>query len=79
MGPTYAGTLGPIAFVTMLARGIINGSSADHVLLAAVVCLVAFAGIGYITGRVADQIVLESVKRRFDVELNQQQTEQKPA
>ena len=69
MGPSYAGILGPIAFVAMLARGLIEGSSANSVLISASVCLVTFAAIGYVTGRLADQIVLESVKQRFDKEM----------
>ena len=66
MGPSYAGILGPIAFLAMLIRGVIGGSSANSVLVASAVSLIAFAAIGYVTGCLADQIVLESVKQRFD-------------
>jgi hypothetical protein len=69
MGSSYAGILGPIAFVSMLARGIVGGSSTDSVLLSSTVCLIAFAAIGYVIGRLADQTVLESVKQRFDREI----------
>jgi hypothetical protein len=77
MGPSYAGILGPIAFVTMLARGLISGSSTDHSLFLAIVYLVAFAALGFITGTIADRVVLESVKQRFDHELSNQRTDQK--
>ena len=53
----------------MLARGVIGGSSADSVLISSAVSLIAFAAIGYVIGRMADQIVLESVKQRIDREL----------
>ena len=69
MGPSYAGMLAPIAFVTMLARGLISGSSPEGVLLSSVVSLITFAAIGYVTGTLADHVVLESVKQRFSYEL----------
>ena len=70
MGSSYAGILGPIAFVSMLTRGVIGGSSADSVLLSSAVSLIAFASIGYIIGRLAEQVVLESVKQRIDREIH---------
>lgn len=75
MGSSYAGILGPLAFVTVLLRGVVHGSSADSVLVSALVALVIFAVIGYALGIMADRAVLESVRQRFDHELNQQRTE----
>ena len=75
MGPSYAGILGPIAFVTMLARGLLAGSGAEGVLLPALGSLFLFAGIGYICGKLAEQVVLESVKRRFDEEMEQRRSD----
>jgi hypothetical protein len=75
MGPSYAGILGPIAFLAMLIRGVMGGSSANSVLVSSMVSLFAFAAIGYVTGRLADQIVLESVKYRFDRELKAHEKE----
>ena len=69
MGPSYAGILGPIAFVSMIVRGLVSGSSASNVLINSSVCLLIFAAIGYVAGRIADQIVLESVKLQFGNEL----------
>lgn len=69
MGPSYAGILGPIAFVSILIRGVIGGSSANGVLISSAMGLILFAAIGYVIGRLADQIVLESVKQRFDREM----------
>lgn len=69
MGRTYAGILGPLAFTTILARSAFDTSSVEATMLLATVCLFAFAGIGYLVGRVADSIVLEAVKANFDREL----------
>lgn len=72
MGRSYAGILGPVAFVTMLARGLLAGSGADGVIWAALGCLFLFAGIGYLCGQLAENVVLDSVKQRFHEELEQQ-------
>ena len=76
MGPSYAGILGPIAFTTVLARGLLTGSSADALLIPAFVSLIAFAAIGYVAGSLADRVVLESVKQKFDLELSNQRAEE---
>jgi hypothetical protein len=47
----------------------LGGSSANNVLTSASISLITFAAIGYVTGRLADQVVLESVKQRFDQEM----------
>jgi hypothetical protein len=69
MGPSYAGILGPIAFVTTLVRGVIGGGGADQALVSSAIHLLAFAAIGYVLGRVAEYVVLESVRQRFDRDL----------
>ncbi|HEU0067733.1 MAG TPA: hypothetical protein VFQ26_00545 [Nitrospiraceae bacterium] len=69
MGRTYAGILGPLAFTTILARGVFNGSGAESTLILATTCLFAFAGVGYVVGQIADSIVLEAVKFQFNAEL----------
>ena len=69
MGRTYAGILGLLAFTTVLARSVIDASSVESTMMLATVCLFLFAGVGYLAGRVADSIVLEAVKTKFDKEL----------
>ena len=69
MGRMYAGILGPLAFTTILARSVIGTSSVESTMMLATVCLFLFAGIGYVAGQVADSIVLEAVKAKFDKEL----------
>lgn len=73
MGATYAGILGSIAFVVVLVRGAIHGSSAENVLVVGIGCLMAFAAAGYVAGRVAEQVVIESVTHRFSDELKNQE------
>lgn len=73
MGRTYAGILGSLAFTTMLARGVIDRSGAEATLILATISLFAFAGLGYVVGQIADSIVLEAVKFRFNAELQARQ------
>lgn len=69
MGHTYAGILGPLAFLIVMARSLFGGGGTESTLLLACVCLFVFAGIGYIVGRIADNIVFEAVQVKFDEEL----------
>ena len=69
MGRTYAGILGPLAFATVLFRGLILFHSADSTLKLAMFSLFAFAIMGFIIGEVAKATVLESVRVRFDIEM----------
>ena len=59
---TYAGILGPLAFLTAITRGVIHGGSTVSILLTAWCCLLAFSAIGYVLGWVAGQIVADSVR-----------------
>lgn len=71
MGPSYAGILGPLAFTLVLLRGMIDGSSPDGILSTAAASLAVFAAIGYVAGRVADQVLWDSVKKRLSDEMQQ--------
>ena len=73
MGQTYAGILGPLAFITILTRSVINNSSVESTMMIATVCLFLFAAIGFLVGQVADSIVLEAGKTNFDRDLAAQQ------
>jgi hypothetical protein len=69
MGRTYAGILGPLAFATVLFRGLILVDSPAPTLKLAMVCLFAFAIVGFVIGSVASATVLESVKTRIANEI----------
>jgi hypothetical protein len=58
----YAGILGPLAFLTSLARGAIRGGGEEGVLWTAWAALLAFAAVGYVVGWVAERIVEDSVR-----------------
>lgn len=73
MGRTYAGILGSIAFVTVLTRGLIDGSDAESTLRMAIFGLAAFSLLGYVVGQIANSVVLESVKKRFDEHLRERE------
>lgn len=79
MGPSYAGVLGPLAFVLVVMRGLIDGSSTESVLCMAAACLLIFAAAGYIAGRFADQVVWESVRKQFNDEMQAQESQAKAA
>jgi hypothetical protein len=65
----YAGILGPLAFLTSLARGIVHGGSSQTVLETAWCCLLGFAAAGYVIGRLAEWTIIESVHGRLAAEL----------
>ena len=65
----YAGILGPLAFLTCLARGLIHGGGTETVLLTAWCSLLVFAAIGGVIGWVAERIVEDSVRGRISAEL----------
>jgi hypothetical protein len=65
----YAGILGPLAFLTSLARGALHGGSTQSVLWTAWCSLLVFAAVGYLVGWVAGMTVEESVRGRISAEL----------
>ena len=65
MGRAYAGTLGPLAFACVIARGVVAGSGIEQTLATASAALFVFAAIGYLVGQVAEFLVNESVRRQF--------------
>lgn len=69
MGRAYAGTLGPLACGTILARSLVQGGGVEATILAAIGGLFAFALIGYIAGQLADMFVRESVRTQFQAAL----------
>ena len=68
VGRTYAGVLGPLAFFTVLVRGLGHGAGVEATLVAAMVGLIAFSALGSIVGQLADWIVRESVWSRIETE-----------
>jgi hypothetical protein len=70
VGRAYAGILGPLAFLTVLAHGLLHSASTSGTLWRAVLALAAFAVVGCIAGQIAGQIVEDTVRGRLTTELN---------
>lgn len=79
MAHVYAGFLGPLAFLTALARGLIHGSEPESVVLTAWLSLMAFAAVGYIVGWIAEQVVRDSVYGKISSEVAATETSQPDA
>ena len=76
----YAGVLGPLALVTVILRGVLKSGSPQETMLAATICLMAFAAVGYVVGQLAERVVEESVRGRLAAELaSQTQKIEKPS
>ncbi len=73
MGRIYAGILGPLAFLTVVARGMLNGANAQRLLFDAWLFLWIFAAVGYVVGRLAAWVVEDSVRSRLSAELAAQE------
>jgi hypothetical protein len=69
VGRIYGGILGLLAFQTTLLRGWFHHSDLQSTLWTAWLSMLAFAAVGLIIGRVAGQIVQESVVGRVNAEL----------
>ncbi|MCC6124190.1 MAG: hypothetical protein IT426_04465 [Pirellulales bacterium] len=77
MGRIYGGILGLLAFQTILVRGWIHQSDSQGTLWIAWLGLILFAAVGLVVGRVAGQIVKESVIGRVNAELAAQEENKK--
>ncbi len=65
MGRSYAGILGPLAFATVIVRGLLAGADVIATLKTASAALFVFAAVGYVAGRVAAGIVRDSVHAKY--------------
>jgi hypothetical protein len=79
VGRTYAGILGPTAFLTVLVRGWKSAGGVEATLLAAWLALMVFAAAGYVAGQIAAWIVSESVRKQVQDELDRQEAERPAA
>jgi hypothetical protein len=64
----YAGILGPLAYCTSVARGVLHAWPTEKTLLVAWTSLLAFAAAGLLIGWVATRIVDEEVRGRIAAE-----------
>lgn len=72
MGRAYAGVLAPLAMIIMIARGLLHGSSTEHILPSAMGAFWVFLFIGLAIGRLAgwfvDQSIREDLARHIEAE-----------
>lgn len=69
MGRAYAGILGPVAFLTVLAREFLSSAGMSTKLYHAWIALVVFAVLGSIIGHLAGKIVEDSVQAEISAEM----------
>lgn len=77
MARIFAGIFGPLAFLISLARGAVQGGSADSTLLAAWCSLLLFSAAGYLIGWVARLTIDQSVRAIVSAELATLETAEK--
>lgn len=76
MARTFAGFFGSLAMLVALARGVLQGGSADSTLLAAWCCLLVFSVLGYLIGWIAGSTIEQSVSSMVAAELSKQETKE---
>jgi hypothetical protein len=69
VGRAYAGILGPLAFLTVLAHGIFHAAGAQQTLWRATLALATFGLVGCVAGQLAGWIVEDSVRGRLTAEI----------
>ena len=66
MAQVYGGTLGLIAFVAVVMRGLVGGSLASATLLAACLSLALFFLLGCVIGWMSERALHESVRVQIE-------------
>lgn len=69
MARLFAGTLGPLAMLTITTSGLIHGRTSQSVASAAWMALFLFAAIGYVIGWIANRTVEDSVQAAISARL----------
>ncbi|NUQ63470.1 MAG: hypothetical protein HUU20_13405 [Pirellulales bacterium] len=78
MARTYAGILGPLAFLASLALGVVHAEETDAMLFRAWVWLLVFSGVGCVIGWIAGRTIEESVHASISAELQSEEAVEKP-
>ena len=73
MARQYAGILGALAFLTVVARAIAAGGALETAMRSACVALLVFAVIGAVIGGLAACIIDDSARSRLKRELETRQ------
>lgn len=68
MGRTYSGVLGLLAFLVVIARGLIHQGSVSSTMTLALLAMFTFAGIGLVLGQLAAQTVADALRSQLVAE-----------
>jgi hypothetical protein len=71
VGQKYAGVLGTLACLLAIARGMLAGAGMESTMAAAIASLFGFAAAGWLAGRVAETLVEQSVRTRFEAAMKE--------
>ena len=74
MGRSYAGILGLVAFLSVMIQGFIANAATEPTLFRAWIGLLVFTAIGYLSGRLAQWMVEDSIRTKVTVELATEET-----
>jgi len=78
VGRSYAGILGPLGMILVIARGLGNGSGVVSILTTGILAVVVMAAAGYVLGELAAWIVEDSVRTKVATELAAVETSRVP-
>jgi hypothetical protein len=69
VGRTYAGILGPLGMILVIARALGNSGGVQATLWTGILTVAIMAAVGYILGELAAWIVEDSVRTKVSTEL----------
>ena len=69
MGPSYAGILGTLAYVSVILRGVLQGYAVEGTIKLSILLLFVFAAIGYVIGKIAESTIEDSIQVQLQREL----------
>ena len=70
MGPSYAGTLGTLAYVIVILRGVLQGYAVEGTIWLSILMLFVFAAVGYVIGKIAESTIKDSIRVHLERELD---------
>ena len=79
MGRAYASILGPLAFLGVVVKGLIDGGGPETALGVATACLFLFAAIGYVVAQTAGWIIDDSVRSEIIAQIEASEENAGPA
>ncbi len=71
MGQKYAGILGMLASTLAIVRGLLAGAGMESTILVAMGSLFGGAAAGWLAGIIAETLVEQAVRRRFEAAMNE--------